>query len=104
AQRQRHGGREAGAAPEAAQAIAHVLAEVLQKPPGPRLAAGLLGRLEAAEPQERRASRLLRRQAVPDVRLGLQLEVVAQLVVHLLLPAAPEAEDARHASHATFER
>ena len=98
---------EAGAAAQAAQAIAHVLHEVLQQTHAAGVAAGLFRSLHGTEVHPRLPAGLPGVEPEAPVLLGLHLEVEAHLVVHLAValravgegadPGAQPVEQAHHA-------
>ena len=88
-QREHDGGGEARAAAQAAQAVADVLHQHLEEPAAARVAASLLGLVDAAKRDDGRAPGLLRGHAAPDVGRRLEVEMQAHLVVELCLQLLP---------------
>ncbi len=79
-QREHRGCREAGAAPQRAQAVAQIAPEILQPAQPLLVAPGLRGRVAGAELQARPAARLVERDSRLRVFLGQQLQVFRQLL------------------------
>jgi hypothetical protein len=93
-ERQRDQGnrRESRAAPEQPSAVPKILNHVVDDADAARIPAFLLRLLDAAEPAQRRAARLIRRHAAGDIRLGLPGEVILDLVVEIAVDAAAPEE------------
>ena len=75
--------------PQDPQDVADVLQRVLEGGAEPRVANVVPGRLETAEGRQRLPPRFVRRGALRSPGLGLERDVVAQLVVQLAVDAVP---------------
>ncbi len=106
-ERQQDDGRVAAMAEEAADAEAEILAERVDGAESPRIAALVLDLREAAEAPARLGARLGGREAAPDAGVGLELEMVAELGLHLVFEgrgphgAAQAADERRERRHGT---
>ena len=91
-ERQYDGHGEGRRLPQAAQAVADVLHQALERPSAPGVAHPLLRLIHSAEAHARGAARVLFAHAGLPVLLGLQLEVHPQLGVELALETWPAAQ------------
>ena len=83
-ERQHHDGTERGRAADHAQAVAHVLHQLIEPDGDPDRARVFLRERDAAEPLQRRGARIVGRHAAVDVVRHLAFEVIADVRVEIV--------------------